>query len=600
MPRSNQSSRLFSRNTLDATKNYIQTHITHMDAPRIREARSLASLNVLAANPPQYPEKPQQDKQEPLVLYISRVPGTRDVILSPFKPQVKNVTGGDVSTCLYYLHLELPASQQATTRTDNLSRSSQESSRLAIPRKPLPDSARPLTPDSIPSPSNAQPSLPSDSNTAWTQQPDPSLASNAFSRQGDIEVTHSGLVEAAPQHVRAPSGLSTTMPKRKPVAPPRIVTQIPSPGSGKTLPPVPGQESVSAPTPDSHAGNKAPCPSSPTRPMRRQSASGTPFALTLIRRDPGSGNQWNVGRVKSRQLDAAPAMDVSGDGSCPAVTSWSSPPPIDAEIETSGYAKFRRPPPQKSDQGGLEAAISSALAQDSPSNDAGVFTRRAVMACTKSWTATLKDKLRRLEQAGRERINQSRDNSIMSADSTAATEPSIEVPRLKPRGYTFTSPWHTKCEFRTGNGGRSVQCRHLHAEGSDVYNPLVADRTGSSLWSGYSTIVSDLRFNLPTSEVLGEHARNTRDEWRGNFNKLLKPAARDERDAGVATAQDADEEEGVSPFEVNVGLERAGGGPRGSRAKLGKLVIYPEGLKMLDLVVAMNMGVWWGAWEKTF
>jgi len=41
------------------------------------EARSLASLNVLASNPPQYPEKPGEERKDPLVLYISRVPGTR-------------------------------------------------------------------------------------------------------------------------------------------------------------------------------------------------------------------------------------------------------------------------------------------------------------------------------------------------------------------------------------------------------------------------------------------------------------------------------------------------------------------------------------------
>lgn len=41
------------------------------------EARSLASLNALAANPPQYPVNPTEAAQEPVTLYISRVPGTR-------------------------------------------------------------------------------------------------------------------------------------------------------------------------------------------------------------------------------------------------------------------------------------------------------------------------------------------------------------------------------------------------------------------------------------------------------------------------------------------------------------------------------------------
>lgn len=45
------------------------------------EARSLSSLNHLAANPPQYPVNPSEEKQEPLVLYLSRVPGSRGSLL---------------------------------------------------------------------------------------------------------------------------------------------------------------------------------------------------------------------------------------------------------------------------------------------------------------------------------------------------------------------------------------------------------------------------------------------------------------------------------------------------------------------------------------
>lgn len=48
-------------------------------APQIPqvEARSLSDLNILAANPPQYPHHPEV--RESLTLYISRVPGTRGV-----------------------------------------------------------------------------------------------------------------------------------------------------------------------------------------------------------------------------------------------------------------------------------------------------------------------------------------------------------------------------------------------------------------------------------------------------------------------------------------------------------------------------------------
>lgn len=47
-----------------------------MTAPNL-EAKSLSSLNFLAANPPQYPVNPTEEPREPLVLYISRVPGSR-------------------------------------------------------------------------------------------------------------------------------------------------------------------------------------------------------------------------------------------------------------------------------------------------------------------------------------------------------------------------------------------------------------------------------------------------------------------------------------------------------------------------------------------
>lgn len=44
---------------------------------------------------------------------------------------------------------------------------------------------------------------------------------------------------------------------------------------------------------------------------------------------------------------------------------------------------------------------------------------------------------------------------------------------------------------------------------------------------------------------------------------------------------------------LDLGRERAGGGFQGHSAKLGKLIIEDEGLKMCDLVVGACMGVWW-------
>lgn len=66
----------------------------------------------------------------------------------------------------------------------------------------------------------------------------------------------------------------------------------------------------------------------------------------------------------------------------------------------------------------------------------------------------------------------------------------------------------------------------------------------------------------------------------------------DDNDEDLADDGDGDGEMGLS-----LGREKAGGGNRGKRAKLGKLFVFDEGFKMMDLVVAANMGIWWAGWE---
>lgn len=51
-------------------------------------------------------------------------------------------------------------------------------------------------------------------------------------------------------------------------------------------------------------------------------------------------------------------------------------------------------------------------------------------------------------------------------------------------------------------------------------------------------------------------------------------------------------------MDLSLGQEYAGGGFGGKQAKLGKLIIEDEGLKMLDLLVAANISLWWRAYEK--
>jgi hypothetical protein len=51
-------------------------------------------------------------------------------------------------------------------------------------------------------------------------------------------------------------------------------------------------------------------------------------------------------------------------------------------------------------------------------------------------------------------------------------------------------------------------------------------------------------------------------------------------------------------LDLSLGQEFAGGGFGGKDAKLGKLIIGDEGLKMVDLLVAANVALWWRAYDK--
>jgi hypothetical protein len=109
--------------------------------------------------------------------------------------------------------------------------------------------------------------------------------------------------------------------------------------------------------------------------------------------------------------------------------------------------------------------------------------------------------------------------------------------------------------------------------------------------------VSELRFNLPASEMIPGTAQSKDSQFLGQFGKVLRSRARSD----PFGYQDDDDGDDTRPrFDLSLGKERAGGGRRGNRSKMGKLIITSDGLKMLDLVVAANIGVWWKTWEKSF
>jgi len=202
---------------------------------------------------------------------------------------------------------------------------------------------------------------------------------------------------------------------------------------------------------------------------------------------------------------------------------------------------------------------------------------------------------------------------------------------LRPRGYVFMSPWEGRCEFVTGNAGRSLRCNHILPQiGGGAYNPLVDGDDGESGngWpaNGFGSpsnstnrknrnvrAVSELRFNLPSSELLNSRherdrsrsleggAARARDQLQTQFNKVVQSIENHANGQGPFGRGDSDDDfyDEDGRLNLSLGQEKAGGGNRGKRAKMGKLIIAEDGLKMLDLVVAANIGIWWAAWEKS-
>lgn len=356
---------------------------------------------------------------------------------------------------------------------------------------------------------------------------------------------------------------------------------------------------------DAHRSHASRTPS-PRKNSTASVASGEPFALTLIRRDPGTGNQWNVGRVSSRQLDPPEQEDEQGGvgvfkTSGPPDGVSTSSPPIRIDIENSGYAKFRPLPRRRSlEVAGLGTLAANATDEEHPVPEIGVFSRQLQMGYTKSLMSNLKDRIQKqINKKGHSRSD-SDSSREMANEQAAAAAFGQPGPGMKPRGYTFTSPWSGKCDFRTGRAGRSVRCYHTpHDPQNRTYNQLLEEQ-GINLPRPAATALSELRFNLPSTDLYGpsdqDGGASAESKLRGHFAKLMHASS------GRDADNDHDDEyDGfVSPFDLNIGGERAGGGKRGNRAKLGKLVIFHDGLKMLDLLVAANIGVWWGAWERSF
>jgi hypothetical protein len=219
--------------------------------------------------------------------------------------------------------------------------------------------------------------------------------------------------------------------------------------------------------------------------------------------------------------------------------------------------------------------------------------------------------------------------------ASSPTRPHAQVhSRLKSGYYTFLSPWNGTCTFSTSVNGRSLKCKHMiptpsHPGNGTKTNPEAAAVT-----------VAEIRFNTPfqaghlhhppnaahispftlsqtSSDSPGQssssqpngHKRNSLAHFL-NPNTYTRPRAgtspsslpsghaqghkhKHTRNPSSSSTSSATDDPDPDRLDLSLAREPAGGGMRGKSAKLGKLIVEDEGIKMLDLVVAACMAVWW-------
>lgn len=356
--------------------------------------------------------------------------------------------------------------------------------------------------------------------------------------------------------------------------------------------------------------------SSPNRQRRGQPGPGNNagFNITLIRRDPSSGTQWNVATI------TAPRLDRNA---------------IDIEISTPGYNRFN---------GSDEPLSLASLAANLPPG----LIRTAETAMPQSLPVEQPSD----KPSGPRKFHRQVCVSKPFNDSTGGRNPSD----LKSGYYVFNSPWNGTCTFASSVNGRSLKCKHLvsgpgHTPANEGENPAVTVaeirfntpfqaanlhyHTSNRPHPHSHTFAQSQAVNLPPSPDTATHP-NPATSKRNSFSNLLNPntysrprahsgpnahipegsrqpmgasqilrrtSLRAQRFArqnqfpyhrrrSTSTSSggpDSDEDR----LDLSLARERAGGGMRGKSAKLGKLIIEDEGIKMLDLVVAACMAVWW-------
>lgn len=341
------------------------------------------------------------------------------------------------------------------------------------------------------------------------------------------------------------------------------------------------------------------------------------FSMTIIRRDPATGAQWNVAHISSmNSSDAVPGgvqMLTSQDGRQSPIP---PPPPIVISLPGSGYKKFMLPSSitrKPIHRNGNELQYSlpplppppqPPLVQQGrsvrPEEEEAYFRRKReyqeILAARDRQIQQLE-----LEQAEREREMEMAEEErglirevVWNSAAAGAGDKWWKMGMSKTKrhlrttstgsggfsggdrdkekkhkdhwkGYAFDALWG-----QTGNASRGQKtgtCRFKDVAGGKITKCKYYPPDGSESW-----LVSAIEFKLPSS---------------GGFHRTRSPSPSPLGGGNV-------EGSGMEGSEKGAG---GGGGGGADKAKLGTFVVHNAGMEMLDLVVSANVGLFWRKWE---
>lgn len=447
----------------------------------IVEANSLGTLTNLASNPPLYPRNPTETPRAPLTLYVVRVPGSRgtnhhfrwhladtdrrsDVFLTPLKPREKVVNAQDVQSSLYFLHVDSHEDEFLSAeedRSETPKHGSLSPSSAHVARKPLP--TPPVSPPGgFQSPRGSDELTPEAAKRLSVPARKPVAASRTDNSSAD-ELNLPEIPLRSPR--RKPllrnrhSPLSNSYDDEEDEQPPSLPRRPLNRNRWSQYDQVQQSESDHSRNIDILTTNDGAQPRLSTSSQNAQNDRGV--SLTLIRRDPSSGAQWNVARIHDPPVHEVSSFSSDLAGSLG--SKKNSGAPMFLEVSNPGYTKFiqidqARPVSRGSSTTSSTDSDLAASAAD------GIFRRRMWLEGS-----------RYADHSYGHRKFGSQDLSAMSAGarpslqiSTRQWQSTSKAIDRRSKGYAFRSPWNGKCEFSTGTTGRALKVRKntLHVLGN--------------------------------------------------------------------------------------------------------------------------------------